>query len=196
MATTKHVPKSDRATRNGHDEPAHAAITSYPAPKQLATPSFLGDDAAKAVTEAINPIVADAIALWTKTKNFHWHLSGSHFRDYHLLFDTEAAKILETVDVLAERVRKIGGTTIRSVSHVAQLTKVSEDNRDFVPPAEMIQILMEDNRGVAQRMHAAEAVCDENDDNVTADLLHAFIDDTQRRIWFLFEISQGADNAE
>ena len=192
---TKTTAKSDRATHNGHAADG-GSISSYPAPEQLATPSYLEDDQVKAVTEAINPLVADAIALWTKTKNFHWHLSGSHFRDYHLLFDTHAEKILGSVDELAERVRRLGGLTIRSISHVAQLTKIEDDNRDFVPPAEMIRILLEDNRGMARRQHAAAKVCEDNRDNVTADLLHQIIDDTQRRVWFLFEISRGAGNAE
>ena len=186
--------KPDRATHNGRvaDQP----IASYPAPEPLATPSYLEDEQVRAVTEAINPLVADAIALWTKTKNFHWHLSGSHFRDYHLLFDTHAEKILGSVDVLAERVRRVGGLTIRSISHVAQLAKIEDDNRDFVPPAEMIRILLEDNRGMARRQHAAAKVCEDNGDNVTADLLHQVIDDTQRRVWFLYEISRGAGNAD
>src|SRR5213593_1321309 len=120
--------------------------TARPAPRQLTTPTDLKPDDVRAVTEAVNPLIADAIALYVKTKNFHWHLAGPRFRDYHLLFDEQAAPILESVDVLAERVRKVGGTTIRSIGHIARLQTIADDNEEFVPAAEMIRRLLRDNR--------------------------------------------------
>ncbi|WP_068469833.1 Dps family protein [Candidatus Protochlamydia phocaeensis] len=155
---------------------------------QLSTPNTLGEQAGKAVAEALNPLVADAFALYVKTKNFHWHLSGHHFRDYHLLFDEQADQIFAMIDVLAERVRKLGGTTIRSIGHISQLQNVQDDNDEFVPPLEMVKRLMEDNKNLAARMREAHHVCEENEDVATASFLEVFIDETERRTWFLFEI--------
>src|SRR5919107_3990888 len=125
-------------------------VRAFPAPEQLATPTDLSSEDVQKVTEAINPLVADAFALYVKTKNFHWHLSGARFRDLHLLFDEQAEAIFASIDVLAERVRRVGGTTIRSISHVHQLQTIEDDNEDFVGPDEMICRLMEDNRHLAQ----------------------------------------------
>lgn len=157
---------------------------------KLATPTDLGHEAGERVAEAINPLIADALALYIKTKNYHWHLAGRHFRDYHLLFDDQATQILATVDPLAERVRKLGGATLRSVGHVAQLQKVKDDDRDFVEPREMLEELMNENKAMAQRMRAAHSVCDEVRDVATASLLEEFIDQTEERTWFLFEASR------
>src|SRR5947199_6892497 len=126
-------------------------VKSFPAPAQLATVTDLTSQEAQAVTEAVNPLIADAFALYVKTKNFHWHLAGAHFRDYHLLFDEQAEAILESIDILAERVRRIGGTTLRSISHISQLQTIEDDNDAFVPAAEMIQRLLADNRHIAQQ---------------------------------------------
>lgn len=164
-------------------------ITSTPV--KLATPTDLGDKAREAVSEAINPLVADAFALFVKTKNFHWHMSGPHYRDYHLMLDEQADQIFAMIDVLAERVRKLGGTTIRSISQIASLSKVREDNDAFVEPREMVKRLMEDNKEYAARMLAAHKVCDDHNDVATASVLEVFIDETQRRTWFLFEIQAG-----
>ena len=142
------------------------------------------------MAEAINPLIADALALYVKTKNFHWHLAGRHFRDYHLLFDEQATQILELVDPLAERVRKLGGTTLRSIGHIAQLQKVKDDDRDLVEPREMLTELMNENKGFAQRMRAAHAVTSEVNDVATTSLLEEYIDQTERRTWFLFEASR------
>ena len=158
--------------------------------KQLATPTDLGHEAGERVAEAVNPLVADALALYVKTKNFHWHLAGRHFRDYHLLFDEQATQILATVDPLAERVRKLGGTTLRSIGHIAQLQKVKDDDRDLVEPREMLTELMNENKGLAQRMRAAHAVTSEVNDVATTSLLEEFIDQTEERTWFLFEASR------
>lgn len=155
-------------------------------PKQLATPNDLGSEAAQAIAAAINPLVADTFALYVKTKNFHWHMSGSHYRDYHLLLDEHSAQILAMVDILAERVRKLGATTIRSVSHIQELQNIKDDNETFVEPKQMIQRLMQDNKDFTARMREAHEVCDKYNDVATASLLENFIDETETRTWFLF----------
>src|SRR5215471_14050538 len=161
-------------------------VKSFPAPAQLATMTDLTSQEAKAVTEAVNPLIADVFALYTKTKNFHWHLSGSHFRDYHLLFDEQAEAIFASIDTLAERMRRIGATTIRSISHISQLQTITDDNDTFVPPSEMMRRLLDDNLHVAQLQRAAIAVCDNNRDSVTANLLQEILNQTERRVWFLY----------
>lgn len=154
---------------------------------KLTTPNDLGDKARHAVTEVINPLVADAFALFVKTKNFHWHVSGSHYRDYHLLLDEQATQIFAMIDVLAERVRKLGGTTIRSIGHISRLQSIKDDDDVFVEPKEMIRRLMKDNKEYADRMRGAHEVCDQYNDVATASFLEQFIDETERRTWFLFE---------
>jgi starvation-inducible DNA-binding protein len=163
---------------------------SYPPPVKLATPTHLTPHEVRAVTEAVNPLIADAFVLYVKTKNFHWHLYGPHFRDYHLLFDEQAEAILDSVDAMAERVRKIGGTTIRSVGHIAQLQTIEDDNDDLVPPEKMIRRLAEDNGRMAKAVHDAMTVCDKNRDAGTSNLLQDILDKTERRKWFLFETLQ------
>ncbi len=157
------------------------------AEKKLATPSDLSEKGRQDIEEAINPLVADAFALYVKTKNFHWHMSGSHFRDYHLLFDEQADQIYAIIDVLAERVRKLGKTTIRSISHIHRLQNIKDDDDSFVEPKEMLQRLMKDNQDYAKRMRAAHKVCEKYNDVATSSLLEVFIDETERRTWFLFE---------
>jgi starvation-inducible DNA-binding protein len=171
-------------------------IESYPAPTQLATQTDLSPQEVKAVTEAVNPLIADAFSLYVKTKNFHWHLYGSHFRDYHLLFDEHADSIFESIDIMAERVRKIGGTTIRSIGHIAQLQTIEDDNSSVVPAGEMVQILMEDNGHIAKMICNAITVCDKNRDSATSNLLQDILDKTERRKWFLYEVLQGSKNTE
>jgi starvation-inducible DNA-binding protein len=160
------------------------------APPDLATPTYLRQDEAQAVRDAINPLIADALALYVKTKNYHWHVSGSHFRDYHLLFDEQAASILSSVDVLAERVRKIGGTTIRSIAHIVSLQTIEDDDDDAIPAPEMIRRLIEDNRRMAERQRAAIEICSRNRDSATESVLETVLDETERRVWFLFEVSR------
>ena len=164
--------------------------TARPAPRQLATPTDLKPDDVRAVTEAVNPLIADAFALYVRTKNFHWHLAGPRFRDYHLLFDEQAGAILESIDPLAERVRKLGGTTIRSIGHIGRLQTIKDDDDDFVPTSEMIQRLLLDNRHIAEQQRRAIAVCDSLGDTPTGNLLQEILDQTERRIWFLYELNQ------
>ena len=171
-------------------------MKSYPAPAQLATVTDLTPQEAKAVTEAVNPLIADAFALYVKTKNFHWHLFGSHFRDYHLLFDEQAEDIFNSIDVMAERVRKVGGVTIHSISHISPLQSIEDDNNDSVPAGEMVRRLMEDNSHVAKQLRSAITVCDKSRDSATSNLLQDILDKTERRKWFLFEVLQGAKNTE
>lgn len=156
-------------------------------PVRLATPNELNEKGRKEIAENINPLVADAFSLYVKTKNFHWHMSGSHFRDYHLLFDEQAAQIFAMIDVLAERVRKLGGTTIRSIGHISRLQKVKDSDEVFLQPEKMLQYLMEDNLDYAARMRVAHKVCEDYNDVATTSILEIFIDETERRTWFLYE---------
>jgi starvation-inducible DNA-binding protein len=161
----------------------------------LDTPTDLDSDAIEAVSEALNGLLADSFALYLKTKNFHWHISGPHFRDYHLMLDEQGEAIIGTTDAMAERVRKIGGTTLRSIGHIAKLQDVIEDNdADFVPPAMMLRELMNDNKRVAAAMRKAHKVADDHEDVATASLIEVWIDETEKRTWFLFEAARGASN--
>jgi len=154
---------------------------------KLTTPNTLGKKAREAIIHALNPLIADAFALYVKTKNYHWHVSGPHFRDYHLLFDEQADQIFAMIDVFAERVRKLGGLTIHSIQEIAQLQKVSDDNNAFVKPREMLRRLLKDNTEYAVRLHAAHKVCEAHNDVATASVLEVFIDEAERRAWFLYE---------
>ena len=159
----------------------------------LKTPTDLGDNAAAAVASELNMLVADAFALYLKTKNFHWHMSGPHFRDYHLLLDEHADQIFASTDPLAERSRKIGQKTLRSIGQINKVTRVKNNDADFVSPLDMLKELCDDNREMAKNMRKAHQVCDENEDVASASLLEVYIDETERRTWFLFEASRGAD---
>lgn len=169
-------------------------IQSFPASAPLATVTDLKPQEVEAITQAVNPLIADTFALYIKTKNFHWHLSGSHFRDYHLLFDEQAEAMFEAIDTMAERIRRIGGTTIRSIGHISQLQTIEDDNDDFVPSGEMVKRLMEDNGHMAKAIRDAIEVCDKNRDSATSNSLQEILDQTERRKWFLFEIVQGMNN--
>ena len=166
---------------------------TYPAVPQLSTPTDLTPAQAKAVTDAINPLVADYFALYAKTKNFHWHLSGPRFRDLHLLFDKQATQVLEGIDPMVERIRKIGGTSIRSLTHVSKLQTIHDDNDEFVTPQEMVHRLLQDNRHIAEQIRAAANVADDNKDIATSSLLETILDDAERRTWFLYEIAQDSE---
>jgi starvation-inducible DNA-binding protein len=159
----------------------------------LVTPTDLPPEAVRAVSEALNALLADTLALYVKTKNFHWHISGPHFRDYHLLLDEQSEQILATVDELAERVRKIGGTTLRSIGQIAKLMRIRDNDEDFVPPLEMLSELMADNKTMIEALRAAHKLADKHEDVGTASLLEQFIDGAEKRTWFLFEASRGAD---
>ena len=158
----------------------------------LDTPTDLDEAAVKAVSAALNGLLADAFALHMKTKNFHWHVSGPHFRDYHLMLDDQAADIFSATDDMAERVRKIGGTTLRSIGHIAKLQTIEDNDAEFVPPAMMLRELMNDNKKVAENMRKAHEVCDDHDDIASASFIENWLDQTEKRTWFLFEASRNA----
>ena len=156
----------------------------------LRTPSYLGANAVNGISDALTALCADMFALYIKTKNFHWHVSGPHFRDYHLLLDEQADQIFATTDPIAERVRKLGGSTIRSIGHIARLKRPTDNDAEFVASHDMLAELCEDNRQLAARMLGAHKLCDEHDDVATASLLEVWIDEAERRVWFLFEATQ------
>jgi starvation-inducible DNA-binding protein len=156
----------------------------------LATPTTLASNAVADLSGALNALLADTFALYMKTKNFHWHVSGPHFRDYHLLLDEQAAQIFETTDAIAERVRKIGGTTLRSIGQIAKQQRVLDNDADYVEPLDMLAELREDNKDMAMRLREIHGLCDEHGDVATASLLETWIDEAERRVWFLFETSR------
>src|SRR3954451_18679525 len=161
----------------------------------LATPTDLGANATKDVAGGLNILLADVYALYFKTKNFHWHVSGPHFRDYHVLLDEQGDQLYAIADPIAERVRKVGGTTLRSIGHIAGLQRVLDNDADYVSPLDMLAALKEDNIQLASHMRAAHDVCDEHRDIATASLLEVWIDEAERRTWFLFEASRKGDVA-
>src|SRR5579871_5905998 len=158
----------------------------------LDTPTDLSGDAVREISAAINGVLADSFALYLKTKNFHWHISGPHFRDYHLLLDEQGEQIFATTDPLAERVRKIGGTTLRSIGQIAKLQRIQDNDAEYVSPADMLAELHDDNKKLVAHMREAHEVCDENDDCASTSLLEVWIDEAERRTWFLFEAAQQA----
>jgi starvation-inducible DNA-binding protein len=156
----------------------------------LETRSDLKPNAVRDISGALNIMLADMFALYLKTKNFHWHMSGPHFRDYHLLLDEHADQIFATTDDIAERVRKIGGTTLHSIGHIGRLQRVLDNDADFVTPMDMLAELRDDNRDLAARLRETHGLCDEYDDVATASLLETWIDEAERRAWFLFEATR------
>ena len=156
----------------------------------LQTPGSLSKDASRDVAAALNLLLADFFALYFKTKNFHWHVSGPHFRDYHLMLDEQGDQIYAMGDPIAERVRKLGGTTLRSIGQVKKLQRVLDNDADYVTPQDMLAELREDNKDLARNMRILHEVCDEHNDVATASLLENWIDETEQRTWFLFEASR------
>jgi starvation-inducible DNA-binding protein len=161
----------------------------------LATPTDLTADATKDISGALTILVADMFALYLKTKNFHWHMSGPHFRDYHLLLDEQADQIFTTTDAIAERVRKIGGTTLRSIGHVSRLQRLLDNDADYVTPLDMLAELRDDNKQLAAHLRETHGLCDEHGDVASASLLETWIDEAERRTWFLFEASHPGESA-
>jgi starvation-inducible DNA-binding protein len=159
----------------------------------LATPTDLKPAATRDIAGAMNLILADVFAMYMKTKNFHWHMSGPHFRDYHLLLDEQADQIYAMADPIAERIRKVGGSTLRSIGHIARTQRVLDNDAKYVEPSDMLAELREDNKEFAARLREAHEVCDEHRDIATASLIEVWIDETERRTWFLFEASRRAD---
>jgi starvation-inducible DNA-binding protein len=156
----------------------------------LTTPNDLGPAAREEIAKGLNVLLADAFALYVKTKNFHWHVSGPHFRDYHLLLDDQAAAIFAIVDPIAERVRKLGNTALRSVGQIAEQRRIEDNDADFVAPENMLNELREDNESLVRFMRDVHKVCDEREDLATASLIEDWIDEAEERIWFLFEATR------
>jgi starvation-inducible DNA-binding protein len=157
---------------------------------RLETPTDLGENAVKDISGAINRLLADAFALYLKTKNFHWHMTGPHFRDYHLLLDEQGEQIFATTDDLAERVRKIGGNTLRSIGDISRHQTIEDNDAEYVTPEDMLAELRQDNQSMARAMREAHGLCDEHGDVATASLLENYIDETERRAWFLYEATR------
>jgi len=159
----------------------------------LATPTDLKPNAVRDLAGALNILLADMFGLYVKTKNFHWHISGPHFRDYHLMLDEHGEQIFATTDAIAERVRKIGGTTLRSIGHIGRLQRIEDNDADFVTPMDMLAELRDDNKELAARMRETHDLCDEHGDVATASLIEVWIDEAERRTWFLFEATRSAE---
>jgi starvation-inducible DNA-binding protein len=158
----------------------------------LHTPSDLKPNAVKDISGALNILLADMFALYLKTKNFHWHVSGPHFRDYHLLLDEQGDQIFATTDDIAERVRKLGGTTVRSIGHIGRLQRVLDNDADYVTPMDMLAELRDDNKQLTTSLREVHDLCDEHGDVATASLIEVWIDEAERRHWFLFESTRSA----
>ena len=160
----------------------------------LVTPSDLGAQASKDITAGMNGVLADVFALYLKTKNFHWHMSGPHFRDYHLLLDEQSDQIYAMADPIAERIRKLGGRTLRSIGHIARLQRIKDNDAEYVEPLDMLAELREDNMSLSSRLREVHGVCDEHNDIASTSLIEVWIDETERRTWFLFEASRRGDS--
>ena len=159
----------------------------------LNTPTDLPSTAVRDIAGALNALAADMFALYVKTKNFHWHVSGPHFRDYHLLLDEQGDQIFATIDPIAERVRKVGGTTLRSVGHIGRLQRILDNDAEYVTPLDMLAELREDNKQIVTSLRQAHNVCDEHDDVATTSLIEVWIDEAERRTWFLFEACRAGE---
>ncbi len=162
---------------------------------RLDPPTDLGENAVGDISAALNLLLADVFALYLKTKNFHWHVSGPHFRDYHLMFDEQGDQLFGITDAIAERVRKIGGKTLHSIAEIARTTRVIENEADFVEPSDMVAELRDDNKDLVARLRAAHGVCEDHGDVASTSLIELWIDDAERRLWFLFETSRNADSS-
>jgi starvation-inducible DNA-binding protein len=186
--------KADNAALNAsgvnEELPMNAAKQTTP---RLATPTDLGSNATKDITGALNALLADIFALYLKTKNFHWHVSGPHFRDYHLLLDEQAEQIFAMTDVIAERVRKIGGNTLRSIGDITRHQRIADNDAPYVDADDMLAELRDDNQRFVASLREAHDVCDEHNDVATTSLLENFIDESERRVWFLYEAGRRGD---
>jgi starvation-inducible DNA-binding protein len=163
--------------------------------RPLATPSDLKEKAVRDIAASMNGILADVFALYLKTKNFHWHMSGPHFRDYHLLLDEHADQLFAMTDVIAERVRKLGGRTLTSIGHIARTQRIQDNDAAYVEPSDMLAELREDNQALTARLRQAHNVCENGGDVATTSLIEIWIDETERRTWFLFEAGRRGDSS-
>jgi starvation-inducible DNA-binding protein len=170
-----------------------ATTTAKSNTPRLQTPTDLGANATKDLSGALNALLADTFALYLKTKNFHWHMSGPHFRDYHLLLDDHGDQLFAMTDVIAERVRKVGGNTLRSIGDIARQQRIADNDAPYVTPDDMIAELRDDNQRFITAMREAHDVCEEHNDVGTASLLETYIDESEKRVWFLYEIGRRGD---
>lgn len=161
----------------------------------LATPTDLKSPATRDISAALNALLADVFAIYLKTKNFHWHMSGPHFPDYHLMLDDQADQLFAMTDPIAERIRKVGGSTLRSIGHIARTQRVLDNDADYVEPSDMLAELREDNKALAANLREAHDLCNEHRDIASASLMEVWIDETERRTWFLFESTRSADSS-
>lgn len=161
----------------------------------LVTPTDLDRRATRDISAAMNRVLSDVFALYLKTKNFHWHMSGPHFRDYHLLLDEQAAQLFAMTDPIAERVRKIGGQTLKSIGQIAKMKHILDNDAEYVEPSDMLAELREDNKALTAQLREAHAVCESHDDCATTSLIEVWIDETERRTWFLFETCGRCDSS-
>jgi len=180
----------DIGIARGDIGPTNKKMAAFRRSASLRTPSSFDAKARRDIAGALNALLADFFAVYVKTKNFHWHVSGPHFRDYHLLLDEQADQLYATTDPIAERVRKLGDTTLRSIGHIARLQRISDNDADFVTPQDMLAELREDNAQLAEHLRETHRVCDEHGDVATASLLEVWIDEAERRVWFLFEATR------
>jgi starvation-inducible DNA-binding protein len=183
----------DEGTTMKKTSTKEARATSDRRKAPLVTPTDLKAAATKDIAAAMNGILADVFALYLKTKNFHWHMSGPHFRDYHVMLDEQSDQIYAMTDPIAERIRKVGGSTLRSIGHIARTQRILDNDAAYVEPSDMLAELREDNKTLAARLREAHDVCDDHRDIATASLIEVWIDETERRTWFLFEASRPAD---
>jgi len=200
METSRRIDRNEEIVAGKPREPVEARAANDRAATtrrsaRIDVPNSLGAEAARDIAGALNALLADVFALYLKTKNFHWHVSGPHFRDYHLLLDEQASQLYQTTDPIAERARKLGATTLRSIGHATRLQRVFDNDADYVTPLDMLVELREDNARLADRMRAAHTVCEEHGDVATASFLEVWIDEAERRSWFLFEASRPAEAA-
>jgi len=166
------------------------AVSHLKRTASLATPNRLGDNASRDISAALTALLADLFALYLKTKNFHWHMSGPHFRDYHLMLDEQSDQIFATTDAMAERARKLGGTTLRSIGHIKKLQRILDNDAEFVTADDMIAELRDDNMQIVAEMRSVHGLADEHGDVATASLLENWIDEAEGRVWFLFETTR------
>ena len=179
-------------TKAESQTPTAATKTAAP---PLRTPTDLKAAATKDIAVAMNGVLADVFALYFKTKNFHWHMSGPHFRDYHVMLDEQAAELYAMTDPVAERIRKIGGSTLRSIGHIGRLQSIKDNDSEFVSPSDMLGELCDDNKAMVTSLREAHSVCEKHDDIATTSLIESYIDQTEERTWFLFEASRPQDEA-
>lgn len=192
---TKLMDKAEMKNADQATTTSTASAGKTAAAQPLRTPTDLKGAATKDIALAMNGILADVFALYLKTKNFHWHMSGPHFRDYHLMLDEQAAELYAMTDPVAERIRKIGGNTLRSIGHISKLQSIKDNDNEFVAPSDMLGELCDDNKAMVTKLREAHSVCEKHDDIATTSLIENYIDQTEQRTWFLFEASRPQDQA-